>query len=64
VCRLFDLGQRVWLWRVGELGFTQVGAQLEGFAAEVFVGLPRSDQRGTGLRYLRGLMLDGARESM
>ncbi len=47
-----------------ERGLTQVRARLEGFAAEVFAGLPRSDQRATGLRYLRGLMLDGARKSM
>ena len=38
--------------------------QLEDFAAVVFAGLPRSDQRATGLRYLRGLMLDGRRKSM
>ncbi len=38
--------------------------QLEDFAAGVFAGLPRSDQRVTGLRYLRGLMLDGRRKSM
>lgn len=38
--------------------------QLEDFAAGVFAGLPRSDQRATGLRYLRGLMLDGRRKSM
>jgi SRSO17 transposase len=37
---------------------------LEDFAADVFAGLPRSDQRATGLRYLRGLMLDGQRKSM
>src|SRR3954451_18944749 len=30
----------------------------------VFAGLPRLDQRATGLRYLRGLMLDGRRKSM
>ncbi|WP_406075998.1 IS701 family transposase [Micromonospora sp. NBC_01638] len=30
----------------------------------MFAGLPRSDQRATGLRYLRGLMLDGRRKSM
>jgi len=39
-------------------------AQLETFAGTVFAGLPRSDQRATGLRYLRGLMLDGRRKSM
>ena len=47
-----------------ERGLTRVRAQLEGFAGEVFAGLPRSDQRATGLRYLRGLMLDGQRKSM
>ena len=46
-----------------ERGLTQVRAQLEDFAAQVFAGLPRSDQRATGLRYLRGLMLDGQRKS-
>jgi SRSO17 transposase len=39
-------------------------AELEGFAAEVFEGFARSDQRATGLRYLRGLMLEGKRKSM
>jgi SRSO17 transposase len=39
-------------------------ADLEDFAGEVLAGLPRSDQRATGLRYLRGLMLDGRRKSM
>jgi SRSO17 transposase len=47
-----------------ERGLTQVRTQLEDFAAGVFAGLPRSDQRATGLRYLRGLMLDGQRKSM
>src|SRR3954447_2686906 len=47
-----------------ERGLARLRAQLEDFAAEVFVGLPRSDQRATGLRYLRGLMLDGRRKSM
>jgi SRSO17 transposase len=41
-----------------------VRAQLEDFAGDVIAGLPRSDQRATGLRYLSGLMLDGARKSM
>jgi SRSO17 transposase len=49
---------------VDERGLARVRAQLEGFAAVVFAGLPRSDQRATGLRYLRGLMLDGRRKSM
>lgn len=42
----------------------EVRPALEAFAGEVFEGLPRSDQRATGLRYLRGLMLDGRRKSM
>jgi SRSO17 transposase len=37
---------------------------LEEFASGVFEGFSRSDQRATGLRYLRGLMLDGKRKSM
>jgi SRSO17 transposase len=45
-----------------ELG--EVRSALEDFAGEVFAGLPRADQRATGLRYLRGLMLDGRRKSM
>jgi SRSO17 transposase len=49
---------------VDERGLAGVRAQLEDFAAVVFAGLPRSDQRATGLRYLRGLMLDGRRKSM
>src|SRR5512135_2122475 len=47
-----------------ERGLAQVRAQLEDFAGQVFAGLPRSDQRATRLRYLRGLMLDGRRKSM
>ena len=38
--------------------------RLQEFAAGVFAGLPRVDQRETGVRYLRGLMLDGQRKSM
>jgi SRSO17 transposase len=49
---------------VDERGLAVVRAQLEDFAAGVFAGLPRSDQRATGLRYLPGLMLDGQRKSM
>src|SRR4051812_5121797 len=30
----------------------------------MFRGLPRVDQRESGVRYLRGLMLDGQRKSM
>ena len=37
---------------------------LEDFVAEVFVSLPRKDQRAKGSLYLRGLMLDGRRKSM
>ncbi|MDW5330245.1 transposase [Plantactinospora sp. KLBMP9567] len=47
-----------------EARLAQLRRQLEGFAAEVFAGLPRVDQRETGVRYLRGLMLDGRRKSM
>jgi SRSO17 transposase len=46
----------------GEL--QRVRGELEAFAAEVFAGFARSDQRATGLTYLRGLMLDGQRKSM
>jgi SRSO17 transposase len=49
---------------VDERRLARVRAQLEDFAAGVFSGLPRADQRATGLRYLRGLMLDGRRKSM
>ena len=41
-----------------------VGDRLEAFAAEVFVSLPRTDQRARGACYLRGLMLDGRRKSI
>src|SRR4051794_33692444 len=41
-----------------------VRPRLEAFAAEVFAPLSRSDQRGKGLTYLRGLLLDGRRKSM
>ena len=47
-----------------EDGLARVREQLQEFAAELFVGLPRVDQRETGVRYLRGLMLDGQRKSM
>src|ERR671932_2743918 len=46
----------------GEL--TAVRGRLEEFAAEVFAPLRRSDQRGKGQTYLRGLLLDGRRKSM
>src|ERR687898_587936 len=41
-----------------------VRGRLEEFAAEVFAPLARSDQRGKGRTYLRGLLLDGRRKSM
>src|SRR3954469_12556749 len=41
-----------------------VRGRLEEFAAEVFAPLARSDQRGKGVTYLRGLLLDGRRKSM
>src|SRR3954447_11573693 len=47
-----------------ERELARVRAQLGDFAATVFAGLPRSDQQAMGLRYLRGLMLDGRRKSM
>lgn len=46
----------------GEL--TQIRAELDAFVQEVFVSLPRTDQRGKGALYLQGLMLDGRRKSM
>jgi SRSO17 transposase len=41
-----------------------VRARLETFAAEVFSGFARADQRRWGERYVRGLLTDGARKSM
>src|SRR3954467_996158 len=41
-----------------------VRERLEEFAAEGFAPLRRSDQRGKGQTYLRGLLLDGRRKSM
>jgi SRSO17 transposase len=41
-----------------------IGGRLEGFAAEVFASLPRTDQRARGQCYLRGLMLEGRRKSI
>jgi SRSO17 transposase len=41
-----------------------IGGRLEGFAADVFESLPRTDQRARGECYLRGLMLDGRRKSV
>ena len=42
----------------------QVRPRLEAFASAMLGGLSRSDQRGKGALYLRGLMLDGKRKSM
>ncbi|MEU8657825.1 IS701 family transposase [Actinoplanes philippinensis] len=47
-----------------EGGLEQLREQLQDFAAGMFAGLKRVDQRETGVRYLRGLMLDGSRKSM
>lgn len=47
-----------------ERGLERVRELLQEFAAGLFAGLPRVDQRETGVRYLRGLMLDGQRKSM
>ncbi|MBB6038511.1 hypothetical protein HNR73_006394 [Phytomonospora endophytica] len=44
--------------------FEVVRERLGLFAAEVFAPLGRSDQRVWGQRYVRGLLLDGRRESM
>ncbi|MER5624274.1 IS701 family transposase [Streptosporangium sp. NPDC002544] len=41
-----------------------VQERLETFAAEVFSGFARADQRRWGERYVRGLLTDGARKSM
>ncbi|MBB4936833.1 SRSO17 transposase [Streptosporangium album] len=41
-----------------------VRARLETFAAEMFSGFARADQRRWGERYVRGLLTDGARKSM
>lgn len=49
----------------GEVSVVGAGsAATSGFAAGVFADLPRVDQRETGVRYLRGLKLDGQRKSM
>jgi SRSO17 transposase len=42
----------------------KVRPRLEAFAAGMFGGLARADQRAKGELYLRGLMLDGKRKSM
>jgi SRSO17 transposase len=41
-----------------------IRGRLEAFAEDVFVSLPRTDQRARGQCYLRGLMLDGRRKSI
>jgi SRSO17 transposase len=41
-----------------------IRGRLEAFADDVFVSLPRTDQRARGQCYLRGLMLDGRRKSI
>ncbi len=63
-CRLYGCCGGVWLRCVDERELVRLRARLEDFAAGIFAGLRRSDQRATGLRYLRGLMLDGRRKSM
>jgi SRSO17 transposase len=45
-------------------GIGSVRPALEAFAAEVFAGFARVDQRATGGLYLRGLLTDGRRKSM
>jgi SRSO17 transposase len=47
-----------------ERELAELRTALEGFASGVFEGFARVDQRATGVRYLRGLMLDGRRKSM
>ncbi|MCY1141466.1 transposase [Actinoplanes sp. Pm04-4] len=47
-----------------EGALARVRERLLEFGSEMFAGLPRVDQRETGVRYLRGLMLDGRRKSM
>ncbi|MEU5840182.1 transposase, partial [Streptomyces diacarni] len=42
----------------------RVQAALASYVADVFVSVPRKDQRAKGDCYLRGLMLDGRRKSI
>ena len=42
----------------------RIRGRLEAFADDLFVSLPRSDQRARGQCYLRGLMLEGRRKSI
>jgi SRSO17 transposase len=42
----------------------EIRPRLEAFAAEMFAGFARADQRAKGELYVRGLMLDGQRKSM
>jgi SRSO17 transposase len=41
-----------------------IRGRLEAFAEDIFASLPRTDQRGRGECYLRGLMLEGRRKSI
>ncbi|AYG03364.1 hypothetical protein D7I44_07345 [Gryllotalpicola protaetiae] len=43
---------------------TRVRAELDDFVGEVLASLARKDQRSEGGLYLRGLMLEGRRQSM
>lgn len=49
---------------VDERELAGVRTALVEFAQEMFAGFARADQRANGLRYLRGLILDGQRKSM
>jgi SRSO17 transposase len=49
---------------VTPLEIAEVRPELAGFAAEMFAGLPRRDQRAAGELYVRGLLTDGQRKSM
>ncbi|NED19096.1 transposase, partial [Streptomyces sp. SID9913] len=48
--------------RLGEV--ERLRGELAEFVADVFVSVPRRDQRRWGACYLRGLMLDGRRKSI
>jgi DDE superfamily endonuclease len=54
------------VWVVGwtRWSWPQPGRPLQDFAGGLFSGFARSDQRVAGVRYLRGLMLDGKYKSM
>ncbi|GAA3944537.1 hypothetical protein Aau02nite_60570 [Amorphoplanes auranticolor] len=64
MCRLELHEDDARLRRVDESGLARVREQLQDFAVGVFAGLPRVDQRETGVRYLCELTLDGQRKSM